>query len=304
MNFEPFLHHFQTNRNCSPQTIQAYRSDLKMFEAFLQEQSISSLSQVDHSIINGYIEHMHQKANLRFGRTGLADSSIARRLAAISSYFEFERATNELKLRNPLHDLSRKWKSNNEPKPVDEVTLDLLISRITNIRDRTLMSLFLATGLRISEMHQLDRDSITIESVEDDAQGQEHICGSGQVVGKGNKRRAFFVDEKTCYLYDEYLVTRTDDNPALFLSERKQRISVRAIQYTLAALCQRLGCPHINVHRLRHSFATKLANRDISSIVLKDLLGHESFTTTQRYFKLTDTSLARGYFSAMEYWNR
>ena len=78
-------------------------------------------------------------------------------------------------------------------------------------------------------------------------------------------------------------------------------MSVRAIQDTLAKLCVRLGAPHINVHRLRHTYATRLANANISSIVLKELMGHQSFTTTQRYFKLADKTLARGYFSAMEF---
>jgi site-specific recombinase XerC len=149
-------------------------------------------------------------------------------------------------------------------------------------------------------MRQLDRESILIE-VEVDPMGHEHITGSGEVVGKGNKRRKFYVDETTLNLYAEYYATRTDDNPALFLSERKQRMSVRAIQYTLGEWCRKLGFSHINVHRLRHSYATRLANANIGSMVLKDLMGHSSFTTTQRYFKLTDTTLARGYFSAMEF---
>jgi site-specific recombinase XerC len=170
---------------------------------------------------------------------------------------------------------------------------------MANIRDRTLFTLFVASGLRISEVHQLNRDSITIES-EVDPSGDERICGYGEVVGKGDKRRKFYVDETTLYLFCEYLGTRTDDDPALFLSERRQRLSVRAIQYTLATYCKRLGAPNINVHRLRHTYATRLANANISSMVLKELMGHTSFTTTQRYFKLSDTTLARGYFSAME----
>jgi site-specific recombinase XerC len=113
--------------------------------------------------------------------------------------------------------------------------------------------------------------------------------------------RKFFVDDQTILTYAEYLASRTDDNPALFLSERKQRMSIRAMQYTLAAWCKRLGLPHINVHRLRHSYATTLANAQINSMVLKELMGHSSFSTTQRYFKLSDTTLARGYHSAMEY---
>jgi len=300
MNFEPFLSHLEVNRACSAETIRAYRSDLKMFETFLQENSIRRLSQVKCSTIKDFIDYMRQKPNPRFEKVGLSDSSISRRLAAVSGYFEFVRATSDTKLRNPLSSMSMKWHHNKDPKPVDDLTLDLLITGIDNIRDRTLMTLFLATGLRVSEMQQLNRDSIRIE-VHVEETGKEVACGSGEVLGKGNKRRTFFVDEETLYLYCEYLETRIDENPALFLSERKQRMSVRAIQYTLDAWCKRLGAPHINVHRLRHSFATKLANTHINSFALKDLMGHNSLSTTQQYFKLTDTTLARAYFSAMEY---
>jgi site-specific recombinase XerD len=300
MNYEPFLVHLQTMKNCSPQTIKAYRSDLKLFVAFLSEQRITRISQIDHSVINTYIESMRQRNNPRFGRSGLAESSMARRLAAVSSYLEFSRGTTNPKLRNPLKDLSRRWQKNNDPKPVEEYTLDLLLASITSIRDRALFTLFLATGLRVSEMHQLNRDSIAIE-LDFDKEERERITGCGEVVGKGNKRRKFYVDEMTLLTYAGYLDTRTDDNPALFLSERRQRMSVRAIQYTLGAWCRKVGFSNINVHRLRHTYATRLANANISSMVLKDLMGHSSFTTTQRYFKLTDTTLARGYFSAMEY---
>ena len=127
------------------------------------------------------------------------------------------------------------------------------------------------------------------------------LVGVGEVVGKGNKRRTFYVDEATLDLWAEYVIKRTDENEALFLSERKVRMSVRAMQDTLATWCKKLRLPHINLHRLRHSYATRLANANISSLVLKDLMGHASFTTTAQYFKLTDTTLARGYFSAMEY---
>jgi site-specific recombinase XerD len=299
MNFEPFLTHLKSMKNYSPETVKAYRSDLKFFAAFLSERSITRISQIDHVVIKTYIESMHQRKNPRFGRSGLAECSIARRLAAVSSYIEFTRGTTNPKLRNPLKDIARRWQKNDEPKPVEEYTLDLLLASITNVRDLTLFTLFLATGLRISEMHQLNRDSITIE-LESGPKG-EHITGCGEVVGKGNKRRKFYVDETALLTYAKYLDMRTDDNLALFLSERKQRMSVRAIQYTLGALCRRIGFSNINVHRLRHTYATRLANANISSMVLKDLMGHSSFATTQRYFKLTDTTLARGYFSAMEY---
>ena len=300
LNIQPFLDRLRGQRHCSDQTLKAYGSDLKFFDAYLCDQAISSIGQVDHAVINRYIEHMQQKANPRFGKIGLSDASVARRLASLSSYCEFERATDHPGLRNPLKESRRKWKKNNEPKPVEEYTLDLLLASIANVRDRVLFSLLFASGLRVSEAHQLNRDSISIE-METDPNGTVHVTGCGEVVGKGDKRRKIYVDEATLVLYAEYVEGRTDDNPALFISERKQRMSVRAIQWTLDAWCRKLGFSHINVHRLRHSYATRLANANISSMVLKDLMGHSSLTTTQGYFKLTDTTLARGYYSAMEF---
>ncbi len=303
MDFEPFLHHFSTDMGCSYQTIRAYRSDLKLFDEFLHKHSVCGLSQIDHTIITNFIRHMQELDNPRHSRKGLSDATIGRRLSSVSSYFEYIRATSNSKLRNPLKDLPRrKWKKNKDPKPVDDSVLDLLIPGMTNLRDRTLFTLFLATGLRVTEMWQLERNTITITAVVEN--GKERIEGTGKVLGKGKKIRTFFVDEATLVLYSEYLATRTDSDPALFLSERKRRMSVRAIQYTLQTWCKRLAAPNINVHRLRHTFATRLANGDISAMVLRELMGHESITTTLRYIKIGEKKLARGYFSAMEYQQR
>jgi site-specific recombinase XerD len=271
-----------------------------MFQRFADGIGIRRHSQVNHEVIDRYVAHMRSAENLRFGRTGLAESTIARRLAALSSYFDYIRATSNPKLRNPLSDFIGRWRQNNEPKPVDDLTIEKLLDGITVQRDRVLIALFLATGLRVSEMHSLDRTTISFELEEDEA-GRERFTGVGEVVGKGGKRRTFFVDDQTLRCYGEYLATRQDEHPALFLSERKQRMSVAAIQYTLRTWCKKLGLPHLNVHRLRHTYATALANAGIDSRVLKDLMGHRSLSTTSRYFKLTDTTLARAYHSAMEY---
>ena len=141
MNSDPYLSHLPMKRGCSPQTITAFRSDLQLFNTFLKGRSVSRLSIVSHAIINEYIGHMRQKENPRFGRKGLADASIARRLAAVSGYIEYVPANRDHPLRNPLKDLSNKWKKNNDPKPVDELTLELLLTGATNLRDRVLFTL-------------------------------------------------------------------------------------------------------------------------------------------------------------------
>ncbi|MCU1226505.1 MAG: integrase family protein [Edaphobacter sp.] len=186
---------------------------------------------------------------------------------------------------------------------MDEPTLDQLLAGITSLRDRLIVTLFLATGLRVSELHRLDRDTIKF-LVEIDETGQEKLSGHGVVLGKRNKVRTFFVDPVTLELYAEYLRGRADVDPSLFLSQRNARMSVRAMQDRLAAWCKKLGLSHVRVHQLRHSFATRLANAHISSMVLKDLMGHSSLTTTCNYFKLSDTTLSQGYFSAMEFVNQ
>lgn len=298
INYEPFLTHLQALGKASPQTIRSYRHDLKLFEDFARERSVSGPAQIDHALIRAYVTWLREKVNPRTGTPGMADTSIARRLAAISSFLEYTRAEDP-NLRNPLKEIKRKWQKNSKPNPVDEYDLDLLLASISNQRDRMLFTLFVAAGLRVSEMQQLNRDSITIE-VERQPNGKLRAMGRGEVVGKGGKRRNFYVDHNTLRAYAVYLKSRTDKEPALFISERNQRMSVRAMQERLAHWCKQIGFRPINVHRLRHTYATRLANAQINSMVLKDLMGHNSFATTQKYLKLSDTTLARGYFAAME----
>lgn len=298
MNFEPFLNALEAVRQASPQTIRSYRNDLKLFEDFIAEHSLTEPSQIDSTVIAGYIAWMREKPNQRTGKIGLADTSIARRLSAVSRFLEYWRE-HDPDLRNPLKGRRRKWQRNSKPNPVDEWDLDMLLAKITSERDRVLFTLFAATGLRVSEMQPLNRESIRID-IERQPDGKVRARGCGEVVGKGGKRRNFYVDHNTMRSFAPYLKSRTDNHPALFVSERNERMSVRAMQERLGHWCKQIGFRHINVHRLRHTYATRLANHNISSTILKDLMGHSSFATTQKYFKLSDETLARGYFSAME----
>ena len=85
--------------------------------------------------------------------------------------------------------------------------------------------------------------------------------------------------------------------------DARQQISRRAIQERLDFWTRKLGLAHIHPHQLRHSYATRLANANIDSMILKDLMGHDDLATTRRYFHFHDHTLARGYFSAMEFLN-
>lgn len=298
MKTEEFLSYWRTHRKCSPRTVQAYRSDLKLFQQFLCEAQLQD-TEVTPVVISHFETWMETRPNRRFLRNTIKDASIKRRLAAVASYYKFLRVACDCNMRDPFGGLRHSRRTNKTPNPVPDALRDQLESGISDIRDKALYALLFASGLRVDEVHQLDRGGITVIT-ELDEFGTEHEVGTGTVIGKGNKERRFFFDESALSVLTDYQLTRTDSNAALFLSERKQRLSIRAIQRNLQAWCKKLGIPHINVHRLRHSFATELANASIDTMVLMDLMGHTDPSTTKNYYDLNRTTLAREYFAAKE----
>ena len=297
MNPEPFLASLEA-RNWSPQTVKAYRSDLSIFTDFLRDRGLR-ITQVTPVTLTSYIEHLRGVTNARTGEKGVGEATISRRLAAISTWFDFLRAENP-RLRNPVEAMPRmRRRREHSGKALTEPDLKKLLDGITDARDRAMFCLFVASGLRLSELAALNRSSLSgrVEV----RNGKKVRVAFGRVVGKGRKERTFYLDEATILIVADYLATRNDSCPALFLSERGDRISPRAIQERLDHWCKVLGLPHVNVHRLRHTFATRLANAHISSLVLKELMGHENFSTTQLYFRLNDKTMAREYFAAMAY---
>lgn len=294
-NFEDFLQHSQEVRGFSPDTVRAYRSDLKFFATFLADEGVAHLTRVDHPLILRYIERMKATRSPRTAEAGLSDATIARRLAAVSSFFVFMRGTKYPKLADPVKAFNRRWKRNNRPKPVGHDLISQLLKTITVTRDRILIELFLASGLRLSEMAQLDRDSIKAEVT------PEMVLGVGEVVGKGGKRRAFYIHKRMLVPLSIYIRDRKDEHVPLFISERGKRMSARAMQERMAHWCRKAGIPHVNLHRLRHTYATNLVNAEMDILQIKELMGHNSIATTMQYAKLNDVTLARGYHAAMEF---
>jgi site-specific recombinase XerD len=300
MNIDGFMAAL-TARTHSQQTLRAYRQDLSKFEQFLAARNLR-VTQVRTQTISDYVQHMKDTA----GRTAsgtLAPASIARRLTVLSSYYAFLRAESNGKVKNPFERYKRPDVSNDRPRAVDEEAVNSLLTGIDNLRDKAIFMLFLFSGLRLSELCQLNLDSIQIRTVELPS-GVTLSLGEGEVLGKGNKRRRFVVALEAVTALAQYLQTRTSlTEPAMFLSERGSRLSGRAVQHLVHKWCVKLGVGRIHVHQLRHSFATRMVNAGMSSAVLRDLMGHSSFTTTQRYFRIRPERLATEYFAAMEFIN-
>lgn len=148
------------------------------------------------------------------------------------------------------------------------------------IKNKAIVSLLYASGIRISELCSLDR-------------GDLHD-GKFTVVGKGGKARLCFYDDRTQYLLTEYLNTREDNNQALFLCDSGSRISAGAIQETFKTIRKQTGLS-AHPHSMRHSFATNLLASNTNLYYVSKMLGHAQLSTTQQYLHVVDHDLQKEY---------
>jgi site-specific recombinase XerD len=295
MNIQGFLTNLATQTS-STETLRAYRQDLEKYEEFLRLKGLR-VTQAKPSTISEFINHLNNKNG-----GALAPASISRRLSVLSAFYEFLRGNSDGEIRNPVARMKRPKVNNELPRAVEDNTLATLVDGITDVRDRAIVLLFVYSGLRLSELCQLNKDTI-VPRRQKTPDGTAQFFGTGEVLGKGRKRRQFMVGPTALQALGDYIKAHRmkDDNPALFLSERHQRISSRSVQDIVDRWCKRLDVPHIHVHQLRHSFATRNVNAGMSAAVLQELLGHSQLSTSQRYFRVKPDRLMREYFSVMEY---
>lgn len=295
MDINGFLRFLRT-RTTSVETLRAYRQDLDKYEAFLRSRNLR-VTQVKPTTITDFIDHLNSKRS-----TPMAPASVARRLAVLKSFHDYIQDKSDGTIPNPVDRVKRPKVQNELPRAVDDQALARLIDGITDVRDRAIILLFIYSGLRLSELRQLNKDTI-VSRRRRMPDGSIIYLGTGEVQGKGRKRRTFIVGEIALQALADYLREKRsrDPHPALFLSSRRQRISCRNIQDILDRWCSRLGIPHAHVHQLRHSFATRNVNAGMSAAVLQELMGHASLSTSQRYFRVKPERLSREYFAAMEY---
>lgn len=290
MNINGFLASL-AGRDLSPNTIDAYRRELEHFQRFIRERRLRVTS-VTPRVVLEYSNQFDSEPS----KSGAAKR---RRLAALSSFFEYMRLMTDGRMRNPVDVIPRPKRQPPNPHPVEEPVLGRLTVGVTNKRDKAIIKLFVSSGLRLSELASLNVDSISVE-VTSFPTGKR-VLGVGRVIGKGNKERDFLVDFETLKAINEYRQERgQDDNPALFLSNRKRRISPRAVEHMLKSWCRKLQLPDIHPHALRHSASTIWHRRGIGTLEISRILGHSSAATTEQYIKTDMPELRAQYFAAME----
>jgi integrase/recombinase XerC len=311
-----FLHYLQYVRNASPRTIENYEVDLEQFLAYVTPPGDKpmELAAVDHLVIREFVNHLYDR--------GLQKSSIARKLAAIRSFFRFS-ARERLVTRDPACLVSRPKLPKRVPNVstpeemknlLDSMTPETiaqatqkkklfkrsnlkrsLIARDRALRDRAIMEVLYGCGLRVSELTGLDLSSID--------SSQQTIC----VYGKRRKERIVPYGRKAQAALEEYWPARermlarakTPRNKAVFVNKSGGRLTKRMV-FNIVRKYARLLTPNLDLHphSLRHAFATHLLADGADLRAIQELLGHASLSTTQRYTHATIEQLMHVYDKA------
>lgn len=289
LNVDKFLDYLSSELNRSQQTVESYRDDLKHFEKFAKDLSDSfSWETVDSDMVRGWMESMMDKGN--------SAATVSRRLSALKTFYRFALARHYVES-DPVYSIKGPKKEKPLPQFVKESEMDELLDRqawgddYNNVRARTIIILFYETGMRLSELVNLDDKDVNF------------VTSEIKITGKGNKQRIVpFGDElkntllEFRRLRDASVEVKT---PALVVSDKGTRMSPSKVQdivrSNLSRVCSlKKKSPHV----LRHSFATAMLNHHVGIENLKKLLGHASISTTEIYTHTTFEQLKRVYNEA------
>jgi integrase/recombinase XerC len=278
-----FLDYLDHERGASPHTLRGYATDLAEFRTFLARQGVRELARADSRAIRAWLAWLHDRK--------LAKSSIARKLATVRSCFKFlaRRGTVEL---NP----ARQVRSPKLPKrlpsflPKDESKdlLDLEPERSqAGLRDRALLELLYASGLRVAECCGLDRDDV------------DRRQGTVRVLGKGGKERVVPAGDAALQAVDAWLAIRGEARGPLFTNSRGGRLTTRSVHRIVKGRARAAGIDRrVTPHTLRHSFATHMLGEGADLRLIQELLGHSRLSTTQRYTHVSPEHLMKVYDAA------
>ena len=289
LNVDKFLDYLSSELNRSQQTVESYRDDLKHFEKFAKDLSDSfSWETVDSDMVRDWMESMMDKGN--------SAATVSRRLSALKTFYRFALARHYVES-DPVYSIKGPKKEKPLPQFVKESEMDELLDRqawgddYNNVRARTIIILFYETGMRLSELVNLDDKDVNF------------VTSEIKITGKGNKQRIVpFGDElkntllEFRRLRDASVEVKT---PALVVSDKGTRMSPSKVQdivrSNLSRVCSlKKKSPHV----LRHSFATAMLNHHVGIGNLKKLLGHASISTTEIYTHTTFEQLKRVYNEA------
>ncbi|MGZ4140998.1 MAG: site-specific tyrosine recombinase XerD [Actinomycetota bacterium] len=290
-----FLDHLAVERGVAPNTRTAYRRDLGLYLKHLTALGIDDATSIDEADISEFLSVL--RSNEYEPGKRYSDATIARVLAAVRGFHRYLLREGETRT-DPSEPIGTLRIPRALPKALSKEEVEGLLGAVPTTgaaaqRDRAMLELLYAAGLRISELTALDVDDVDLE------------IATVRCIGKGSKERIVpmgrpAVDAIGAYLTQArpgFLKARTQ--PALFLNQRGQRLTRQGCWKLLKRYAERANLTRrISPHTLRHSFATHLIDHGADIRVVQELLGHASVSTTQVYTLTSQERLRKVYDSA------
>lgn len=291
INQEPlaeFLIHVKIERDLAENSIKSYQRDIQTYIEFLEEQGINDWNKIDRYDIILFLQQLKEQ--------GKSDNSIIRMTSSLRQYHQFIRQ-EKITENDPMQYVQTPKKAEVLPKVLSLSEVERLletpdVETFIGLRDRAILEVMYASGLRISELVHLRLDELHL------------TMGFIQTVGKGNKERIIPIGDEAKNWLNEYLEDcrpvfaskAVEDSPYVFLNTRGRGLTRQGVWKNLKQIVQKAGIKqNVTPHMLRHSFATHLLENGADLRIVQELLGHSDISTTQIYTHITKARMKNVY---------
>ncbi|MDF2606372.1 MAG: tyrosine recombinase XerC [Bacillales bacterium] len=282
-----FLDKLKIEKNYSPHTLTNYEKDILQFTEYIKSEGIISFQSVTVIEVRGFYSVLQKKGNSR--------KTISRKISCLRSFYKFL-LQEDRAMSNPFVAVSLPKKNLSLPKFLYEDEIHKLFNSLEgtsnlSIRNKAIMELLYATGIRVSELTSLKLQSIN------------YISGTITVLGKRSKERIVPFGEYarkaiTLYIRDVRLklIDGKEEHNFLFVNNQGNPITARGVRYVINEIVKNASLANnISPHVLRHTFATHLLDKGADLRSVQELLGHENLSTTQIYTHVTKEKLQNIY---------
>ena len=272
-----FIFYLSVEKGLAQNTLDSYQRDLKKFTQYLKQHNIADVEAIARRIVSNYLYEQKE--------LGLSSSTISRNIASIRSFFQFLLREQKIK-DNPCSDLESPKMEKKLPHIISSQDIEVLLNQPQvgekiGSRDKAMLELLYATGIRVSELVSLNIGDINIK------------MGFLQCNGKGGKERMIPLGSMAIKSVQDYLrssrpiILKKNENKALFVNQHGKRLTRQGFWKILKKYSQKAGITDdITPHTLRHSFATHLLENGADLRSVQEMLGHADISTTQIYTQI------------------
>lgn len=283
---EEFIHYLAVERGLADNTLDSYNRDLNQFLGFLEQEKVQDAQKATRNMVMSYLLFLQKR--------GRATATVSRHLAALKSFYHFLLKEKYIE-KDPTANLESPKLEKKLPQILAVNEVEMLLNQPiggdpATLRDKAMLELLYATGIRVSELIQLDINHINVD------------MGYIRCFGKGSKERIVPVGTFARRCVDEYLqkgrtkIIKNKAEQALFVNQHGGRLTRQGFWKIIKKYARRAGISKvITPHTLRHSFATHLLENGADLRSVQEMLGHADITTTQIYTHLTKGRLREVY---------